>query len=77
MCDKDEINEPVLCDQWITLTDMCGKVENLFTIQTCSSRECDMFVCGACDKALPGNDGSKPFKYCSYRHFQDMLASLE
>ena len=69
VCKKDELNEPLQCD-------MCGCVENAFTIQMCAqiNGTCDMYVCNDCNR-----DGiaEKPvFKYCSHKHFQEMLDDL-
>ena len=72
VCKKDELNEAIQCD-------MCGEIGNSFTIQLCGEKDgnCDMFVCGECDKAGPTTDGSPGLlKYCSYKHFQEMLEDM-
>ena len=68
VCKKDELNVALQCD-------MCGTVGNGFTIQMCSKPDgnCDMFVCKSCNKA---GDPEDTFRYCSFRHFQDMLEDL-
>ena len=65
VCKKDELNEPVQCD-------ICGEVGNQFLVQMCDEVDgkCDMLVCGKC--SFP-HVGDHPFKYCSHRHFQEML----
>ena len=73
VCMKDELNEPIQCD-------ICGTYGNAFTVQRCgsvSAEGCQMWVCHACNKAGPTLDGTaSPFKYCSYKHFQEMLRDL-
>ena len=70
VCKKDELNEQIQCD-------VCGSLGNAFTVQLCGSQVCEMWVCHDCDKAGPTIDGTPgPFKYCSYKHFEEMLESV-
>ena len=71
VCEKDQINGQRQCD-------MCGNIGNGFTVQFCTKETCSMEVCDDCNKAGDTVDGkTKPFKYCSYLHFQEMLDELQ